>query len=274
MKVVLFCGGFGMRLRGYSESVPKPLVEIGDQPILLHIMQYYAAFGHTDFVLCLGWKAEAIKSFFLTHADVETSGQDLESISECRFRGWNIRFEFTGINACIGERLKQLEPLLREESYFYANYADGLCNVDLNSLTHLHLKSDAAATFVSVHPTQSFHTVISNGNGDVVSVESISDQDVWMNGGYFVLSGDFFEFIDAGEELVDEPFQRLIDRGRLKTHMHNDFWSCMDTYKEMQMLEEMHRKGETPWKIWQSEFPSVFDLSSTSETASPTNPIL
>ncbi|MEM9410304.1 MAG: glucose-1-phosphate cytidylyltransferase [Planctomycetota bacterium] len=277
MKVVLFCGGFGMRLRGYSESIPKPLVTVGDIPILLQIMQYYASFGHKEFILCLGWKAESFRSYFTDHPEggplTTCPGFFNDSIAlKCEFRDWTVSFIDTGMHACVGERLKQLEPILKNEDYFYANYADGLCNVDLDSLTAMHLNSDSHATFVSVAPTQSFHTVNSLLNGDVVSIDAIAKQGVWINGGFFVLSGDFFEYMDFGEELVEEPFRRLIDQKKLKTYRHDGFWACMDTYKEMQLLEEMNSRGETPWAIWQANIPTVFNFDTVTDPPEFTKP--
>ena len=143
--------------------------------------------------------------------------------------------------------------MLRDEPYFYANYTDGLCNVDLDRLTADHLGSKAVASFVSVRPTHSFHVIESEQDGTVTNVEAIAEQDVWMNGGFFTLSGEFFDYLQAGEELIEQPFDRLMAMGGLNTFRHDGFWSCMDTYKEMQQLEEMHERGDTPWEIWDSK---------------------
>lgn len=262
MKVVLFCGGFGMRLRGYSDSVPKPLVRIGNQPILLHIMKYYASFGHTDFILCLGWKADVIRRYFdslRTQAEAGGNRSTRQEFDPREICQWNISFADTGLHASIGERLKKLEPVLRDEDCFYANYTDGLCNVDLDQLTEHHRRCNAVASFVSVKPTQSFHIIESTDGGIVTAVNAVGDEDIWMNGGYFTLSGKFFDYLHEGEELVEEPFSRLIKTGALNTFRHTGFWSCMDTYKEMQALEDMHERGESCWQIWKHHHKTVFD---------------
>ncbi|MEM7452770.1 MAG: sugar phosphate nucleotidyltransferase [Planctomycetota bacterium] len=262
MKVVLFCGGFGMRLRGYVDAVPKPLVEIGNWPIMIHIMKYYACFGHKDFILCLGWKADVIRHYFEEILETNSSGiiEKTSGISRAEISTWNINLVDTGLHSSIGERLKHLEDDLRDEQCFLANYTDGLCNVDLNALTAHHNQSGAVASFVSVRPTHSFHVINSNESGQVTDVSALTDKDLWMNGGFFTMSGEIFQFLNEGEELVEKPFQRLIREGRLSTYRHDDFWSCMDTYKEMQALEEAYERGESPWEVWKKQHRPVFKL--------------
>ena len=263
MKVVLFCGGYGMRLREYSESIPKPMVTIGYRPILWHIMKYYAHFGHTDFILCLGWKADVIKNYFLNYDecvsnDFVLTGRDrsVELLSS-DIDNWNITFVDTGVTAAIGERLKAVEPHLRGEATFLANYADGLSDVHLPALIDFHHRHDAVATLLSVRPTQSFHCISSDKSGAVEKIEEIGDTETWMNAGFFVLQQEIFEHLHAGEDLVGDPLERLAAARRLYSYNHPGFFGCMDTFKEKQILEDMHARGRAPWAVWLHEAPAA-----------------
>ena len=256
MKVVLFCGGYGMRLREYSESIPKPMVPIGYRPILWHVMKYYAHFGHKDFILCLGWKANVIKEYFLNYDEcvsndfVLAGGGSAVRLLSSDIQDWNITFVDTGVSSNIGQRLKRVQPLLEREKTFLANYTDNLSNVHLPTLINFHQRQKALATFASVRPSQSFHAVTADENGRVRTLTPISGSNVWMNGGFFVLDQEIFSWMKDGEELVETPFQRLAEAGRLATIRHEGFWSCMDTYKEKQVLDERVSRGDTPWEIW------------------------
>ncbi|MGB6044105.1 MAG: glucose-1-phosphate cytidylyltransferase [Pirellulales bacterium] len=255
MKVVLFCGGMGMRLREYSESIPKPMVNIGCRPILWHIMKYYSHFGHKDFILCLGWKGNVIKDYFLNYQEtvsndfVMSSGGAVVDLLNCDIHDWNITFVDTRPTSSIGERLRAVRNHVEGEGAFLANYTDGLTDLHLPKLIDFFYDRNAAAAFLSVPPTHSFHMVTPDHDGRVACLQAISDSGVWMNGGYFVLSEEIFEYLDEGEDLVAEPFQRLIADGKLYSLQHPGFWSCMDTYKEKQCLEDMYLRGDTPWEI-------------------------
>jgi len=258
MKVVLFCGGLGMRLREYSQSIPKPMVNVGNRPILWHVMKYYAHHGYKDFVLCLGWQSIVIKEFFLNYNEcvsndfvVRDGGRSIQLLNS-DIEDWNITFVDTGVSSNIGQRLKAVEPHLEGETEFFANYTDGLTDFHLPNLVDLHRKEDAIASFISVRPTQSFHRVFFEGSGRVESIQPIVDSNVYMNGGYFMFNQSIFDYLRDGEELVDEPFQRLIDEGRLSTLKHNKFWCCLDTFKEKQNLDEMYLRGDTPWQLWKT----------------------
>lgn len=263
MKVVLFCGGFGMRLREYSEAIPKPMVNIGYRPIMWHIMKYYAHFGHKDFILCLGWKANAIKEYFLDYNEclsndfVLSSGGHALKLLGSDIHDWTITFVDTGATTIIGQRLKAVESHLEGEETFLANYADGLTDLHLPDLIDFHHRRNSVASFLSVRPTQSFHAVMADGSGRVRGIQAVADGDTWMNGGYFVLSRRIFDYLHEGEELVDEPFQRLIAEQRLTTLRHTGFWCCMDTYKEKQTLDDMYARGDTPWEVWKRPSPQV-----------------
>jgi len=256
MKVVLFCGGLGMRLREYSESIPKPMVTIGFRPILWHVMKYYAHFGHKDFILCLGWKADAIKRYFLNYDEctsndfvLKEGGSSVELLSS-DIHDWKITFVDTGITSNIGQRLKAVEPHLEGEDAFLANYADVLTDLYLPNLIDFFHEKQATAAFSCVRPRQSFHEVDVDGEGRVQRVEAVADADVWMNGGYFVLSREIFKYMRDGEELVHEPFARLMKQQALCALKYDGFWGCMDTYKEKQELDDMYAHGDTPWEVW------------------------
>ena len=263
MKVVLFCGGYGMRLREYSESIPKPMVPVGYRPILWHVMKYYAHFGHKDFILCLGWKADVIKDYFLNYDEcvsndfVLTSGGSAVRLLNSDIQDWNITFVDTGASSNIGGRLRRVQHLLEGEKTFLANYTDGLCDLDLPTQISFHQRRKAVATFTSVRPNQSFHAVAADDDGRVHTLQPISDSDIWMNGGFFVFDQEIFSWMGEGEELVAEPFQRLAEARRLSTLKHHGFWGCMDTYKEKQALDERMARGDTPWEVWKK--PSKAD---------------
>jgi glucose-1-phosphate cytidylyltransferase len=255
MKVVIFCGGLGTRLRDYSEEIPKPLVPLGSVPIMVHVMRYYAHFGHRDFILCLGYKGEVIKQYFMQTGKCLPGGGEehgAEYINwSSNFGEWRITFVDTGLNSNIGQRLKAVEPLVKSEEVFLANYADGLTDFSLPVIIEEFEKRQAVGIFVSVRPNASFHFVRQTADGRVLSVNDIEKANVWINGGYFVFSKEIFRYLRPGEELVEEPFQRLIDEGRLCTYQHHGFWRCIDTFKDLQALENLLTKGNTPWTVWQ-----------------------
>ncbi len=276
MKVVLFCGGFGMRLREYSESIPKPMVKIGYRPILWHVMKYYAHFGHKDFVLCLGWQASAIKDYFLNYDEcvsndfVLSAGGDRIKLLNRDIDDWTITFVDTGMSSNIGERLKAAEPYLTGETTFLANYTDGLSDLPLPSLIDFHQQERAVASFVSVRPAQSFHAVSADEQGRVRHIQEVAECGVWMNGGYFVFNHEIFAYLHEGEELVEEPFHRLIQAGRLSTLRHEGFWCCLDTYKEKQTLDDMYACGKSPWELWKLPTQAVPMAGLPTDTPSTT----
>lgn len=256
MKVVIFCGGMGLRLREYSENVPKPLVPIGDHPIIWHLMKYYAHYGHKDFILCLGHKGEAIKKFFLGYNEALSSdfvlsegGRNLRLLNT-DFRHWSITFVDTGAKAQIGERLGAVREYLTNDDVFLANYVDGLSDIDLNKVIERFSQSGKTACFVSVPPTQTFHLVDIDSFDHVTNISHAGASDTWINGGYFVFSKRIFDYMRPGEDLVNEPLRRLIEARELITVKHNGFWACMDTFKERQHLEDLWSKGAAPWQVW------------------------
>ena len=246
-----------MRLRGYPDFCPKPMVPIGHRPILWHIMKYYAYFGHKDFILCLGWKAKEIKEYFLNYDEcisndfvLSSGGTDIELLST-DIQDWKITFVDTGTTSKIGERLRAVEPHLRHEQAFLANYADGLTNLFLPDLIDFFYKKNTIATFLSVQPHyNSFHAISTNESGLVGDIEPINNMNIWMNGGFFMFTPQIYDYLNEGEELVEEPFKRLIAKKKLHAFKYDGFWACMDTFKEKEMLEEMFASGNAPWEIW------------------------
>jgi glucose-1-phosphate cytidylyltransferase len=266
MKVVLFCGGAGMRLRGYADDVPKPMVQIGSRPIIWHLMKYYAHFGHKDFILCLGYKGNAIKDYFL-HYDESVSndfvwskgGKKIDFLNR-DIDDWTITFVETGMNSNIGERLKAVEPHLKGEEIFLANYGDGLSDVPLPAMVEAFRRSNAIASLLLVQPTASFDIVDVNPEGLATNVSALTSTDIWINGGFFVMRNEIFRYIQPGEQLVREPFQRLIRERALLTYKCNGFWQCMDTFKDKQRLEELNHTT-APWKVWNHGAGSVANPS-------------
>ena len=259
MKVVLFCGGLGMRMREHSEAMPKPMVSIGYRPILWHVMKYYAHYGHKDFILCLGYKADVIKNYFLEYNEcvsndfvLSQGGKELELLSS-DIHDWNITFVDTGLTSNIGRRLKGVEKHLAGEEVFLANYTDGLSDVPLPNVIDLFKKSGNVACFVSVKPRASFHLIDVDTTGVVKSIEHIGKSGARINGGFMVLRQEIFNYMRDGEELVEEPFERLIGESKLMAYPHEGFWACMDTFKEKQDLEDMFGRGNAPWAVWNHE---------------------
>lgn len=258
MKVVLFCGGAGMRLRGYADDVPKPMVTIGSRPILWHLMKYYAHYGHKDFILCLGYKGSVIKDYFL-HYDESVSNDFVLSQGGKKVTylhrdidDWTITFVQTGVNATIAERLKAVEPYLMGEDVFLANYSDGLTDCPLPVLIDEFKQSGTIGTMLLVQPTASFDLVAVGPEGLVRDIQGLSSTDIWINGGFFVFDNSIFRYIHSGEELVYQPFRRLIEQKALRGYKHSGFWRCMDTFKDKQHLEELESNG-APWRVWSQE---------------------
>jgi glucose-1-phosphate cytidylyltransferase len=262
MKVVLFCGGLGTRLREFTGEIPKPMVNIGYRPILWHLMKYYAHFGHRDFILCLGYKADVIKKFFLHYEEwvsndftLSHGGKTL-TLENNDIEDWNITFVDTGLHANIGQRLSAVRKYLDGDDMFLANYADGLTDMDLTRMIDVFRASHKIASFVAVPPSQSFHMVDLEPNGDVASLRSVGQSDLLINGGFFVLRREIFDYLEPGEELVLEPFARLIKERKLLGYRYERFW-CMDTFKEQQQLTDLYNSGVAPWELWKTDIQQV-----------------
>jgi glucose-1-phosphate cytidylyltransferase len=255
VRVVLFCGGLGTRIREYSENIPKPMIPIGHQPILWHIMQYYSQYGHNDFILCLGYKANAIKKYFLESGPsgygdciVSSFGKIIEPLGE-EPPNWRVALVDTGVWRNIGERLVAVKHLLGNDEIFLANYSDGLTDVPLPEMIDRFQKSGKIACFIAVHPPFTFHLAEFREDGSMLRFRASEQSDVWINGGYFIFRREIFDYIEDGEELVLEPFSRLIKKDQLMAYRYEGFWRAMDTLKDKQVLEELAERGELPWRL-------------------------
>ena len=254
MKTVLFCGGLGTRIRDFSESIPKPMIPIGDRPILWHLMHYYSQYGHKDFVLCLGYKANVIKEFFLnyrpqSYADCVVSqfGDRVEILGDPQ-QDWRVTMIDTGMWRNIGERLWAVREHIAGEEMFLANYSDGLADVNLPDMIERFAKSGKIACFLAVRPSFSLHLVDIKPNGKVGGIRASQNADLWVNGGFFIFRAKIFDYMREGEELVEAPFQRLIEADQLLAFKHQGFWRPMDTLKDKQVLEDLVDQGNTPWR--------------------------
>jgi glucose-1-phosphate cytidylyltransferase len=256
MKVVLFCGGLGLRMREASERIPKPMVPIGNRPVLWHVMKYFAHFGHKDFLLCLGHKAEVIKEFFLTYEEALSNDFVLDGTGNVELlssdaHDWRITFVNTGLQAKVGERLLAVREHLDGEEYFLANYGDVLTDAPLPHMIETLRESGKTASVLSVRPNYTFH-LISLGDGpNVTGIQDVTAADIWINGGYFVFRHDVFDYLEPGEDLVVEPFQRLIADEELLGYRYEGFWAPMDTLKDKNVLESLLEAGEAPWRVWE-----------------------
>jgi glucose-1-phosphate cytidylyltransferase len=259
MKVVLFCGGLGLRLREHSDSRPKPMVAVGFRPILWHVMKYYAYHGYRDFVLCLGYRADAIKEYFLSYDEaisndfvLSNGGRDLQLLSN-DISDWRITFADTGMHANIGERLVAVRKYLSGEDVFLASYSDCLTDAPLPQLVRDFGRRGKVASFLSVRPAIPGHLVSQQENGLVTSLTSPRKSGLRVNGGFFIFRQEIFDFIGTGEELVEQPFQRLIKHGQLIAYPHEGFWAPMDTLRDRQELESLYAQGRAPWAVWEDD---------------------
>ena len=282
MKVVLFCGGLGTRLRDLSGDIPKPMVKIGYRPILWHVMKYYAHYGHRDFILCLGYKADVIKNYFLNYDECVSNDFTLSKggrellLKQSDITDWNITFADTGLRSNIGQRLKAVEKYVKDEEIFLANYADGLSDLPLPDMIDHFMKSGKIGCFICVKPSHSFHVISMRDGNHIEKVQNIKDTDIIINGGFFIFRKEIFRYIKDGEELVIEPFQRLMQENQLIGYKYDKFWYCMDTFKEQQELNDMYDRDDAPWEVWKNEkTPSaakVFRNLQSHRAAAPQGP--
>ena len=279
MKTILFCGGQGLRIRDYSELVPKPLVPIGGRPILVHLMEYYAQYGHKDFVLCLGYKASAIRDFFLNGGVASSSdcivsgtGQLVRRIGDPH-EDWSIALLDTGISNSIGQRLAAVRSYVENEDMFLANYSDGLTDMDLNWMIDRFRRTDKIAAFIAVRPPLTMHFVQHDAQGRLTAFSNAQNADVWINGGFFVMRPAIFDYMREGEDLVAGCFARLISEDKLMAIKHEGFWCAMDTLKDRQLLEELLERAQVPWRLsklpLQAEMASISNPPSEADEAGP-----
>ena len=259
MKVVLFCGGYGMRMRSaLNDAIPKPLQMVGPRPLIWHVMRYYAHFGHTEFILCLGFGAERIKDFFLSYRETESNDFVLHdgqvTLIGSDIAEWSITFVDTGLESPIGERLRRVRPFLGEDQYFLANYADVLSDAPLDAIIEKVTSTGAAGSMLIVPPQSSFHCVAVNDSGAVTEITPVNNFPVWENGGYFVLSQEVIDLIPENGDLVADACVKLAGSGRLIGYRHTGFWKPADTFKERAELESAYYRGDRPWMLWDPRY--------------------
>ena len=234
MKVVLFCGGLGLRLRGVTGLIPKPMVPVGGRPLLWHIMKYYAHFGHNEFLLCVGHQAEVIKRYFGRKA--------------FRSEGWQLHFVDTPVEASIGERFYAVRDRI-EDDVFLANYGDTVTDIALPVLIEAHRASGKIASLLSVRPNYTFNVVTTSGSDRVTGFQDIAETGIRINGGYFVMQRAVFDYLEEGDDMP-EMFRRLIEADELVAYAYDGFWAPMDTLKDKEQLEALVANGGSVWQVW------------------------
>ncbi|MFC4947216.1 sugar phosphate nucleotidyltransferase [Pseudonocardia sp. GCM10023141] len=257
MKVVLFCGGYGMRMRDGQSDAPKPMTTVGPRPLIWHVMRYYAHFGHKDFVLCLGYGAQHVKDYFLNYSETTSndfvlSGGEVELLGS-DIQDWNITFVHTGLDSPIGERLRRVRKYVENEEMFLANYADVLTDMPLNDMIDTFKASDAAGALLAVPPQSAFHCVNLGDDDLVTSIRTLQDMPLWENGGYFVLRPEIFDMLPENGDLVADVCMPLAEKGRMLAYRHRGFWHPADTVKERTALEAAYRAGTSPWMLWENQ---------------------
>ena len=263
MKVVLFCGGLGMRMREGTGSVPKPMSMIGDRPLVWHVMRYYAHFGHTEFILCLGYGAAAVKEYFLSYDETKSNdftmagGNRTITMHSTDITDWTITFLDTGLKSTIGERLMRVRTHVEDDEMFLANYADTLTDAPLDEIVAAFRASDAVASMLAVPPVSTHHVIEFDDDGRVHGVNEVRALAQWENGGYFVLRQGIFDVLREGEDMVPEAFQRLAVRGALLAQRYTGFWRAADTFKDRVELDDMFTGRSAPWMVWDNGRPET-----------------
>lgn len=252
MKVILLAGGFGTRLAEYTDIIPKPMVQVGGKPILWHIMQTYAHFGHKDFYVALGYKAEVIKEYFLNYRSLNSDFTvDLSSGKVSPHQtdpvDWNVTLVNTGDTSMTGGRVKRMKSFIGNET-FMLTYGDGLADIDLDALLAFHRNHGKMITVSAVRPAARFGELEIDGSRVVSFQEKPQMHDGWINGGYFVVEPEFFDLIGGDSTLLErEPLEAATKAGELMAYQHDGFWQCMDTKRDHDLLESLWLKG-APWK--------------------------
>lgn len=254
IQVVILCGGIGLRLHQETEFRPKPLVKIGTHPILFHIMKIYSYYGYKKFILCLGYKGEMIKEYFLNYDvmdndfSLKLKSREKKIISSDRIEDWEILFSDTGQETPTGGRVKKIEKYINEDNFFLT-YGDGLANIDINELYKFHLKMNKIGTLTAIHPMSPFG-IIQVNKGTIISFKEKPQLEGLINGGFFVFKKEFFDYLAEDSVLEEEPLRELTKANQIAAYEHKSFWQCMDTYKDTIRLNDMWAKGDTPWIIW------------------------
>ncbi len=257
MKVVILCGGRGTRLKEETEVRPKPLVEIGGRPILWHIMKIYAHYGFNEFILCLGYKGRMIKEYFFNYEmmisdlTLKLGSNDVKTHNQSQEKDWIITFAETGEEAQTGARVKRIEKYI-EGDLFMLTYGDAVTNINIKNLLEFHKSHGKIGTIAGVHPSSRFGELVIKDRQVVQFAEKPQIKEGFINGGFFVLNKKFFNYFidDDSCYLEAEPLEKLALDGELMVYSHKGFWQCMDTYRELEILNNLWRSPKPPWKVW------------------------
>lgn len=252
MKVIILAGGFGTRLSEYTEVIPKPMVTVGNKPILWHIMKSYAQYGHIDFFVALGYKAELIKDYFLNYRSLNSDftinlkdGMMTPHLNDDV--DWNVTLVDTGISTMTGGRVKRMKEFIGNET-FLLTYGDGLADININSLLEFHRSHGKMATVSAVHPGARFGELAIKGSDVLSFKEKPQTSQGWINGGYFVFEPSFFDYIEGDETILEKtPLENVAKMGELSAYKHHGFWHCMDTKRDRDSLEALWNLGSAPW---------------------------
>ncbi len=260
MKVVILCGGYGTRIRDVAEDIPKPMIPVGNFPLIWHIMMYYSYSGFKDFILCLGHKGHTIKNFFVNY-DIQTSDftialgkkKNIEFHDNHHELDWKVTLAETGLSAKTGARVKSVHKYLSEEDNFMLTYGDGVGNVDLKALVAFHLSHGKIITVTGVRPPGRFGDLTRDSNGKVTEFNEKTQTNAGMiSGGFFVCRKEIFDYLEDREDLVfeQEPINALVRDGQMMAYVHDGFWQPMDTYRDYTLLNSLYNEGRAPWVIW------------------------
>jgi len=255
MKVVILAGGFGTRISEESHLIPKPMITIGDKPIIWHIMKYYSSYGHNEFIICAGYKQHIIKEFFsnyylhLSDVTFDFNDENKVEIHKNFTEPWKITIVDTGLNTMTGGRIKRIESFLNNEP-FMLTYGDGLSDVDITKLLQFHFEHGKTATLTAVQPGGRFGVLDIHSDNSISSFKEKSKDDVgWINGGFMVLNPDILKIISDDSTILEkEPLEFLANKKELMAYHHNGFWQCMDTLRDKQLLEKLWLSGDAKWK--------------------------
>ena len=254
MKVIILAGGFGTRLSEYTESIPKPMVPIGGKPILWHIMQRYAYYGHKDFYIALGYRPEVVKEYFLTFKAINSdfsldlSTGDIKAHSTNGI-DWSVTLVDTGQDSMTGGRVKRLQPYINNEP-FMLTYGDGVADIDINSLAEFHKVHGKMVTVTAVHPSARFGELEIDGDCVKSFQEKPQVNQGWINGGFFICQPGFFDYIKDDDTILErEPLEKIAQQNQLMAYKHQGFWQCMDTKRDKDLLEELWQQKQAPWKV-------------------------
>jgi glucose-1-phosphate cytidylyltransferase len=256
MKVVLFCGGYGMRMRNDVDDIPKPMQMIGDRPLIWHVMRLYAHFGHTDFILCMGYGARHIVDYFVNYDEKRSNdfvlrkgGADIEMLSS-DISNWTITFVHTGVPTPIGERLRLVRRYVEDDDVFAANYADVLTDAPLDLIEKRMRERGVVGSLLAVPPQAAFHMVEADEDCYVREIRTVASLQVQENGGYFFFTPEIFDYLHDGEDLVTDALPRLAAERKLIAWPHDGFWKPADTVKERSELDALARQHQRPWALW------------------------